>query len=75
METRSKCTGTEEKPQLDSPISIESIETISTTTSTESKKTVEVVLKFIEKHPIKAAVFVVSLISGLIAGWLNGRTN
>ena len=42
--------------------------------SINSDSSLSTVVEFIQKHPKKAAVFVLSLISGLIVGWTNGSS-
>lgn len=71
MELRNKTVGNEEElPQLPPPSPSED-----TLTTNSTNTSLLVILQFIEKHPVKAAVFMVSLISGLIVGWVNGHTN
>ena len=71
MELRNKTVGTdEEPPQLPPPSPSED-----TLTTNSTNSSLLVILQFIEKHPVKAAIFMVSLISGLIAGWVNGYAN
>ena len=50
------------------------IETEEVEVSVNSDSSLTTVVQFIQKHPKKAAVFLLSLISGLIVGWTNGSS-